>query len=138
MYCIYSEPPEYIIDQNNNICLICWNSDELNDKVTYLKNFPNFISLCNCNALFHNNCLHTWIIKSPSCPICRKELTLFVSVQHYYCNLGINYCIVVIKRVQKMLSFFVLISSLNIIIICVSTLVFGYINLRDVERSVEE
>ncbi len=144
MYCIYSEPPEHIIkntientlEQSSNVCLICWNSDELNDKVTYLKNFSNFISICNCNALFHNKCLHTWINKSPSCPICRKQLTLFVSSRQYYYNLGINYCIVAIKRVRTWISFFILITSINAFIICISTIMINN-NVRDVERSVE-
>ena len=27
----------------------------------------------NCNHTFHRNCLHEWLCKNKSCPICRNE-----------------------------------------------------------------
>ncbi len=63
-------------DENENECLICWLPNSKNDSLKNIKAFSFIVSNCNCNALFHKTCLKDWIIKSSSCPICRKEMTI--------------------------------------------------------------
>jgi hypothetical protein len=114
MYCIYTEPPEYIVDTTDKICLICWNSDEENNYVKYLKNIPQFVSLCDCNAMFHESCLCIWTSKSPSCPICRKPFSLFISKQQYYYKLGINNIIIICDNIASVIRITALLVSLNL------------------------
>ena len=32
------------------------------------------IRVTNCNHIFHHKCIEEWICKSPTCPLCRKNL----------------------------------------------------------------
>jgi len=44
-------------------CIIC--SNEITN---------HFITLnCNCNYIYHNNCIQEWFQNNLSCPTCRKE-----------------------------------------------------------------
>jgi hypothetical protein len=31
---------------------------------------------CNCNYIYHTNCINRWLRENPSCPTCRKQFTL--------------------------------------------------------------
>jgi hypothetical protein len=36
---------------------------------------PETIAMTDCNHLFHRDCMVTWIINTPSCPLCRRFVT---------------------------------------------------------------
>jgi hypothetical protein len=36
---------------------------------------PETIAMTDCNHLFHRECLVTWIINTPVCPLCRRFVT---------------------------------------------------------------
>jgi hypothetical protein len=68
-----------LINKNINqekFCIICWSKGETNDQLYFIKDFNKYIVSCNCNVLMHFNCLHEWIEKTNSCPICRKDINL--------------------------------------------------------------
>ena len=71
-----------ILQEDDNICVICWLPSEKNNKIKYMKDFSNIYYFCDCNVLIHIDCFNEWIIKcpnSPSCPICRTKITIFSS-----------------------------------------------------------
>ena len=47
---------------SNNICIICLEDHELNDKIIIL----------SCYHKFHKKCILEWLNNNPICPICRK------------------------------------------------------------------
>ncbi|KAG1685090.1 E3 ubiquitin-protein ligase AMFR [Nymphon striatum] len=51
------------INENCDECAICW------EKLETARKLP-------CNHLFHNTCLQSWLEQDPSCPTCRKMLTV--------------------------------------------------------------
>jgi len=48
----------------NYECIICL--DELNIGET--------VSLIKCGHIYHSECLYTWLLKKPVCPLCDEEL----------------------------------------------------------------
>lgn len=74
-------------EYDGNICLICLLPDKHKDLVQNMKQFSYILSTCDCNALFHSNCLETWIVKSQSCPICRIQLTYTFNYNFKFDNL---------------------------------------------------
>jgi hypothetical protein len=71
-----------ILQEDDNICVICWLPSEKNNKIKYMKDFSNICYFCDCNVLIHIDCFNEWLIKcpnSPSCPICRTKITIFSS-----------------------------------------------------------
>lgn len=44
-------------------CGICF--DELVGEI-------NSSTLCGCKLMYHNECLQSWYLKMPCCPVCRK------------------------------------------------------------------
>ena len=56
-------------------CIICWTTDDYKNRLQYLKEFNEYIIICDCNVLIHHNCLKQWIQHTKSCPICRKKIT---------------------------------------------------------------
>ena len=88
------------IQEDDYICVICWLPSEKNNKIKYMKDFSNIYYFCDCNVLIHIDCFNEWIIKcptSPSCPICRKKITIFTSdyATNYIKNLLITFLIIV-------------------------------------------
>ena len=81
----YEENDNLLKEDNINLCLICWLPNKNKDLVQNMKKFSYILTTCDCNALFHSNCLKTWISNSPSCPICRKLLTI-TSEYSFNCN----------------------------------------------------
>ena len=67
---------ESLKEDDVKICLICWLPNKNNDLVQNMKQISYILTTCDCDALFHSNCLQAWITNSSSCPICRKELTI--------------------------------------------------------------
>lgn len=64
-------------ENDHKICVICWLPSEQNNHIKQLKEFSYIYFFCNCNVLIHTNCLNDWFNNSPSCPICRKNITIF-------------------------------------------------------------
>jgi len=73
---ILKELTELPKENNNDKCLICWLPSTNNNPIKSIKEFPQFITTCYCKPLLHNSCLNNWIINTPSCPICRKAITV--------------------------------------------------------------
>jgi hypothetical protein len=71
---------------SKKICLICLISSNKKMPVKNMKEYTQFTTNCNCNALFHNDCLTTWFNKSLSCPICLKPI-----LKNATTNICINY-----------------------------------------------
>lgn len=69
---------EQNIEQSNDVtqCLICWESENNNNKITNMKNITMFSSNCDCDCYFHLQCFFDWVKKTPTCPICRNVLTI--------------------------------------------------------------
>lgn len=79
-----------IIFENNydNICIICFEHDNLLNELITLNAQTLYIKQCECNAIIHNHCLVAWYDRTQKCPICRvmmvalvgtiKKTTLFV------------------------------------------------------------
>ena len=88
------------IQDDNNICVICWLPSEKNNKIKHMKDFSNIYYFCDCNVLIHIDCFNEWIITCPtrpSCPICRKQITIFTSnfFTDYVKNLLITFIILI-------------------------------------------
>ena len=67
-----------------NICIICLESIENNfAKKQYFN--------CECNLNFHNKCIENWIVKTPSCPMCRcmMNVDLLYTPRRFLCFLFI-------------------------------------------------
>jgi hypothetical protein len=64
-------------NQEDNSCLICWDTNTIENPIRIQKT-KNIISYCNCNILVHEDCLHKWIRKTNSCPICREPMNLTI------------------------------------------------------------
>lgn len=49
------------------VCIICLEDIIKNNNQIQLTD-------CSCKVPFHNECLEKWFDRSPTCPICRKEI----------------------------------------------------------------
>jgi hypothetical protein len=76
MYISSSDEENETNTSNDDVCLICWLPSENNNFIESLSNHPYIIKICNCNPKIHTDCLNKWIGQNPSCPICRKILTI--------------------------------------------------------------
>jgi hypothetical protein len=68
---------------NENDCLICLDnniiiSNNIYDKVTRIKNNTSIITTCSCNGSYHIKCLTQWLNRSQTCPICRKQILIYL------------------------------------------------------------
>ena len=54
-----------------DICVICSENFKNGDKIIVLP--------CNNHHVFHGNCIKTWIKNKTICPMCRKDLNLYVN-----------------------------------------------------------
>ena len=54
---------EKIVDQE---CIICLNGFNKNNRVALIK----------CGHKYHAECLYTWLLKRPVCPLCDEELII--------------------------------------------------------------
>lgn len=59
-------------------CIICWQPGCETNKLYLLPEIPNIQLYCDCQPKIHQQCLNVWIIKTRSCPICRKLITIKV------------------------------------------------------------
>ena len=55
----------------DNICIICFDTDNLFNELINLNTQTLYIKQCNCNAIIHNHCLSLWHDRTQKCPICR-------------------------------------------------------------------
>ena len=61
---IVSVTPQDLVDENNRECCICFEPHSIGDKVCRLP----------CAHIFHVHCIHAWLEKHCTCPICRYEI----------------------------------------------------------------
>jgi hypothetical protein len=114
----------------DKLCIICWVKNEPDDELYYIKDFDQYIVSCNCNVLMHGNCLDQWILKTNSCPICRKQIS---GNYHYlqYDNtnyiLIIKYYLIVYNNTIKILKFFSYLSVINFFCLIICSFYFQYI-----------
>lgn len=47
-----------------NECAICLDHLKLNDSVKVIR---------NCRHTYHASCINEWILRNPSCPLCRRQ-----------------------------------------------------------------
>jgi hypothetical protein len=59
-------------DDEPNECVICLESESINNFIIKLQDYHEFIISCDCNIACHSNCLQIWVNNTNSCPICRK------------------------------------------------------------------
>ena len=83
----------------NKQCLICWNYSTYCKPVEKMQTFYQFNFTCNCDGLYHKQCLIDWNSTKNSCPTCHKS---------YYLNILYNNN----KFKNKMNVFHVLFSNL--------------------------
>ena len=57
-------------------CLICWETSANFDEINQMQLLVTFNKTCQCNSYFHNKCLFNWVVRTESCPICHKKLTI--------------------------------------------------------------
>ena len=95
-------------------CLICWEPENNNNKLTKMKNIMMFTSYCKCDCYFHLQCFFDWVKKSPTCPICRDTLTINNELFEIY-NIGSqkNYKIKIFFRIIVSLSYKILKMIIN-------------------------
>jgi hypothetical protein len=58
------DPANTEIFVEDAFCAICISSYELNEKVRYLP----------CKHHFHGDCIKTWLVRSKSCPFCKRQV----------------------------------------------------------------
>lgn len=85
----FYEEDDSLKEDNVKICLICWLPNNNTDLVKNMKQFAYILTTCDCNALFHDKCLKTWIENSQSCPICRKQLAIR-NIYNFNNNIHVN------------------------------------------------
>ena len=56
------------ISSSSNSCIIC--QTEIKNDIYTFKNKEN--GGCDCNIIFHKECMKTWFNTNSSCPLCRK------------------------------------------------------------------
>lgn len=55
-----------VLENENEICCICY--DHINDNVHIL---------LECKHRYHLNCINEWIKRENTCPLCKKNITLY-------------------------------------------------------------
>ena len=71
-------------------CLICWEPENKENKIFKMKHINLFTSDCSCDCNFHLFCFFDWVKKTPTCPICREELSFNEENFHLH-TLGPHY-----------------------------------------------
>jgi hypothetical protein len=73
----------------NNLCVVCWNTDEKFEPVYRIKVYDDYQFYCECNTFIHRSCLQKWYNRTNSCPICREfivyqPITYFINKELQY------------------------------------------------------
>lgn len=104
-------------NDNDNICIICWFPENINDKIYLLSEIRHITLYCECNPKLHKNCLNNWLITTHSCPICRKKLIINFNLDNRYMILNVKIFIGRFIQVLFKIYFFILAMHLFIIFI---------------------
>jgi hypothetical protein len=113
----YEEDDNSLKEDNVKICLICWLPNKNKDLVQNMKNFSYILTTCDCNALFHSNCLKTWISNSHSCPICRKQLTITTTVYNFQNHIKFFFFFFIFHYISAFLQIIHVISIVNLFLL---------------------
>lgn len=62
------------VNDNKDLCFICWMPSEKNNVINKLSLFSDMNISCKCSPKIHKLCLDDWINKNESCPICRTKM----------------------------------------------------------------
>ena len=129
-----------LINKNNiqeNLCIICWSKNEINDKLYFIKDFNKYIVSCNCNVLMHSNCLNEWIEKTNSCPICRKNIyyyELYLQDRNIEFFRQFKQYITVYQYTLGLLRFTTFISIINFIWLIIFNIYCEYIKIFELSK----
>ena len=100
-----------------NQCLICWEPETKDNKIYKMKHIDIFESSCSCDCNFHLICFFDWVKKTPTCPICREELT-FNEELFYIQTLGPHYKIkLFFKKIYNWINYII-----KVLLKCAGTL----------------
>jgi len=118
---IYSETDQSLPE---NICIICWESENTIDFHSM-----NYNRTCKCNGYLHKHCIDVWTLQHNSCPICRSNMYLisyiFINQRDFF-SFKKNIILLVMKLIYISCLFFFFISIIRIhlnILTCQSHLV---------------
>lgn len=81
----YDTENDYIFDASNETmilseCFICLDLLLNEENPIMLKNQNLYCRRCHCNGYIHNECLKKWHRRNNSCPICRKEMIMSITI----------------------------------------------------------
>ena len=116
----------YIDNDENDVCIICWLPSDETNKIIKLDYFTTVTPTCKCKPKIHAICFNDWIQRSQSCPICRKNIIIHIqyfnnnSVQTFTCFFFI------FNFATRLMRFATIISMFNLAIICFYNLYIMY------------
>lgn len=125
-YEIQGDQDEFIEDNTNKLCLICWSPSKQNDPIKHMKDFSYIFSLCKCNMLIHSKCLHQWIKHTASCPICRKTVMVHVEYNSDKYIRLLSYYVFVFNCTNSFVRFTTILSLFNLFTLCLYNLYLMY------------
>jgi hypothetical protein len=67
-----------LVVKEDDLCLICWLPAEEKNQIKILSEFSHIKPKCKCKPKLHSECINEWIIKTPSCPICRTKMNIII------------------------------------------------------------
>lgn len=104
------------IHKEEDTCIICLEPTATNNPICKLKILiPAYFyyKSCQCDGLFHSDCLLKWIYISKSCPICRTVIKINIHINE---NLPLTYNVLKILKIFKYIWMYILFKILlNII-----------------------
>lgn len=91
-YDISITPNNYHNDtHDDNVCIICFEyQTTTGDIPSHFLSDINYIKICNCKCVTHQNCLYLWFNHNMSCPICRSKVIENTYYNKYYNKLCLN------------------------------------------------
>ena len=136
---------EYSFDEdiNNNLkideelCIICWEPTEENNKIKYLSHFSHIITTCKCNPKIHSLCLDIWIKQNHSCPICISTIinNTFKTDKNNILSNCFIYCVQYTIIILKYFVFLCYPSFLKLFFVCfLSCYILSYLLIKQLSE----
>lgn len=79
----YTKEPNILLNNNYDVCFICFEQDSYINKLINLKDQTIFEHICNCNGIIHTKCIKKWYNIEQKCPICRRKYIMKTSIDLY-------------------------------------------------------